>query len=78
MQRYNVRVETVDHEFQNITVVVTPDGTGKYWVIYPTETCDLETKLYDPEDFYTLKGFIRLWLLEEYEDVIWFALEDDE
>lgn len=81
MTKYNVRVETIDHEFINITVAVVPvmqpsDYSEQFWVIYPTELYGIEIEVYNPEDIYTLRGFIKHCLLEEYEDVIWIETEE--
>lgn len=83
MKKYNAKVETSTGEFREISVVVIPvmdptDYEERFWVIFPTELFGLVTEIYDPGDLYTLKGFIKCCLYEEYPDVIWIALDDSE
>ena len=74
MREYSARVEFSNGEYHDITVMVVPipnliDNTEQFWIMFPTELYGLVTELYG-DSFYSLTGFIRLLLLNEYRDVI--------
>lgn len=83
MKKYNAKVEMSNGELKEISIVVIPvmdttDYEERYWVVFPTELYGLVTVLYDPGDLFTLKGFIKCYLYEEYSDVLWIEVDDSE